>query len=218
MGETRTIQYSQQDWQASLQYESSVTFPFAIVPAVSQSLSSLLGNEIADRSSPYQGGFAPFPWVELTLVFASTTVATTMLNKFGEDMYNLIKSKITGVVAHKANKQGERKTNQLAFADPNSIRLTLTLYAETVVVSGEAQLDNPEAFAHAMKNAQQLLVDAHEKRGKELEELQQALSHNPQFSHQEPCLLYVYDVAKKQWISKGFNLVPKSRRATHPHR
>jgi hypothetical protein len=209
VGETRTIQYRQKDWQARLQYESSVKFPFEIVQELSQSLSSLLGNQIDDSSSQYRGGFPPFPLVELTLVFASTTVATTMLNKFGEDIYNLIKSKMTGVVSHKASRQVEGKTNQLAFADPNSIRITITLYAATVVVSGEAQLDNPEAFAHAMKKAKQIMVDAHEKRGKELEELQQAFSQNPQFSHQEPCLLYVYDSSKKQWISKGFNLVRK---------
>jgi hypothetical protein len=215
MGETRTLQYSQNDWQARLQYESSVKFPFEIVPEVRQALSSLLGNEIDDSSAQYYGAVAPFPWVELTLVFASTTVATTMLNKFGEDMYNLLKRKLTRVVSHKVSKQVEGKTNQVASADPSSIRITLTMYADIVVVSGEAQLDNTEAFAHAMKNAKQLFVDAHEKRGKELEELQHAFSQNPQFSHQEPCLLYVYDASRNQWISKGFNLVPK-RRATHP--
>jgi hypothetical protein len=71
-----------------------------------------LGNEIQDSSSRYQGAFAPFPWIELTLIFVSTTVATTMLNKLGEDIYNLIKSKATGVVWHKASRQGAGETRQ----------------------------------------------------------------------------------------------------------
>jgi hypothetical protein len=214
VGETRTIQYSQKDWQASFQYESSAKFPFEIVEELSESLASLLGNKIDDRSEQYRGGFAPFPWVELTLVFASSTVATTMLNKFGEDIYNLLKSKITGVVSHKARKQIEGNKHQFVFPDPNSIRATITIYADTVVVSGEAQLDNPEAFAHSMKNAKQIMVDVHEKRGKELEELQQAFNQNPHTSQQEPCLLYVYDSTNKQWISKGFKLVPKRRKVS----
>src|SRR5437016_11883807 len=91
----------QKDLQVILTYSSTAA---SIAKGFDKALSSLAQVEtheydLPPRSRRVEKGISallgPLPiWIELVLIFASTTIATSILNKFGEDTYNFFKNKL----------------------------------------------------------------------------------------------------------------------------
>src|SRR5581483_802653 len=140
--------------QAFIYYDLYDPFLFDVRDDLEFTLSPFL----SAQSRRVLWGVSPLlPVIELVLIFASTQVATSILSKFGEDVYNKLKSK----VAKASNK------------DQKAVRLIVTIVADEISVSSSIVFDNYETIAGVLKNVQQMVTDAKEKKNVNIEQMKQ---------------------------------------------
>jgi|GEM_PF-3561317 len=129
--------------QVEICYFGSNSFSLELKDELIQVLSPSLSIKLV----PLSGGGAPWlpPMLELILVFASTTVVTSILSKIGEDIYTFAKDKVF-------RKGGEKKAE---------ISFRIKILTEDIAISGHLQhLEDYETFIQAINNTLQMINEA----------------------------------------------------------
>jgi hypothetical protein len=215
-------------------------------------LSSSLKVDSWDMSAKHVS-FA-LPWLEIALIFASSTIAASILSKIGEDIYTQFKREIVKALDNrKKNRKisedrikaleelkavgykelkdtlGLKETSGLSHsilmemlnspADAEQIldylfdkkRITITINANDVLLQGRVESESYEVLLEAIKNAEQMVLDAREKQKAGIEKILQdpKLYRESHSAKQTPVFQeglwfgYYYDNMKKQWEFKG---------------
>jgi hypothetical protein len=105
----------------------------------------------------------PPPWIDITLIFASTTIATSILNKLGEDIYNKLKSSLATLF----KKRSEKDTDPFINFMPQT-GLSITIMVEGMAVKANIECRDYEEVLEALKATQQIFMDACNKKTTEL--------------------------------------------------
>ena len=197
MGECREIKYTQNDQQVIIMIEGKEPPSLEFLGELNQVLSSSLRRQ-PEQSGSILGGFLPVPpWVEITLLFISATIATSILNKLGEDLYNKLKSKFSGNKTDKSTNRNKYNLDDIKFFkhyhDSDVMKLTLNIGVDGLMIEGNCALENYDMLIDIFRTAQQMIDDAQERGRKEKHMLLQ-------FGDVVPGYNYSYNSAEKKWV------------------
>lgn len=203
MGEYKEITYTQNDRQAIIMIEGKEPPSLEFLGELDQLLTSSLKRQ-PEQSGSIQGGFLPVPpWVEITLLFTATTIATSILNKLGEDLYNKLKSKFSGNKTDIGANQNKYNLDDIGhfkhFHDSDIIKLTLNIGVDGLIVEGYCALENYDMLIDIFRTAHQMIDDAQERGKKEKDMFLQLGDVVPGYS-------YAYNSAEKKWVYQHFFL------------
>src|SRR5258708_11351074 len=108
-----------------------------------------------------------WPLIEITLTFASVTIATSIINKVGEDLYGWLKEKLKKTIYKEDKKVEIEPTVKLIKYDtPLQITVRIRIEGDKKEACGEVKTEFAEEIAEAIKNAPQMLIDSPKKDGK----------------------------------------------------
>jgi hypothetical protein len=169
----------------------------------------------------------PFPWLDVLLFFASTTVATTMLNKIGEDVYNYFKGKVVKSIGD-GSKDGKHDKQEILVERLEVLKAGITptdeLARSILSLRGKASSDSgnqpPEYYINFRIDIEigeilqlkgKVKTDDYEVVIDAIKGLPQMLtSSEPQQDSQKTDTntqpqqyVYEYDTSKKLWIQKS---------------
>jgi len=173
-----------------------------------------------------------YPWLEVILIFTSTTVATTFITKIGGDIYEHFKTKIinksTETLTERENlvKRLEKLKTQRDFPKEflESFRLGIKIKVnKTLLIEGKCRCDSYESVIDALNSMPQMFTDALQDKKKEFEKIDnytpEELKHISEdeviilksetqrdiriSSPKKPILTYTYDMSKKQWMRQN---------------
>jgi hypothetical protein len=185
--------------QAEIYYDLYDPFLFDVGDRLQQALSS----SFSVQSQRVVGGASPLlPILELVLAFTaamSIPVAKSMLSKFGEkfgeDIYNILKDKFTKPPAKHSH----------------PVSLILTVVTDELAISGSVTFDDYVTIADAIKTAQQMLPDASRKQDALLDEAHQGKpivwrdKNGIVVSQSKLQFSYNYDTSSRKWLLKSIH-------------
>jgi len=174
--------------QAIVYYDGNSQFLLELKDDVEQTLSLSLPTQL----KRVVGGASPiFPILEIILASTSATIMTSILSKFGEDIYNHMKNKI----------------HKIPQKDGSPLILIVKVFTDKVAVDGHVTLKDHQTMIDATKAIQQMLNDA---QNTEVGQILQGIPAHPQHGSEfipivKSGLLfdYEYDTENKKWTLRN---------------
>lgn len=183
--------------QSFLLYDSK-TLPIELIEEFEKLLSTSLSVKRIDVSKRVNHSPLAFNWLEIAFIFVSSSIASSILKKFGDDLYLFIKKKLI-----KRNKSDE-------------MRITLSINAKDIFVQGRIISSNYTLIANAIQTSNQILLDALEKKKHLNNEID--LTQAEGIAKQTPVFEsgiwfnYEYDTDRNEWTLKRItNYKPDSK-------
>jgi hypothetical protein len=160
-----------------------------------------------------KGAIDPFLWFGLAFTFASTAIATSILSKLGEDVYNHYKGKLlsriekTGLHERKKLKEILESQDTVTSEEyleallPNSkylVELSLTIRSgNTFMIHGNASTESYETLVESMRSLASIL-----------DQVNKEMQQEPKKFH----FCYEYDISTKKWVpAKHFTFTEGSK-------
>lgn len=159
----------------------SLTFQNELEQALSESFSVQVKHEMRGASSI-------IPMLEIVLATSTATVTTSILNKFGEDIYNKLKNKFTAKRFDKSQK----------------MCLNITIFTQDAVFNGYVRFDDYQSAIEALKYSKMIAV-GETKYHINLEDLpENHLVRREQFIPKgcNICFTYEYNIESSKWDLK----------------
>lgn len=119
-----------------------------------QELEELLSSSLQKEEAMSLHSMTIYPWLTLTLIFASTTIAATIITKMSEDLYNRFKERI--VRGH-----GKKTKDQDLPWGPTQMRITIDIHIQgQSLASGKIECPEYKTAIDALSTLSRLLVDS----------------------------------------------------------
>jgi hypothetical protein len=154
-----------------------------------------------------KGAIDPLLWFGLAFAFASTTIATSILSKIGEDIYNHFKGALLAKIDKKDQKKikklrevleerdtmsPEERLKALSIYSKYLIEFSLTIRVNNIfTIHGHASADSYDTLIQSLKSLASIIDQV----GKEEEQ-------NPQKIH----FSYEYNISTRKWIPAKHSL------------
>jgi hypothetical protein len=131
-----------------------------------ESLEEVLERSLERRSVLSLHMTTPYPWLEIVLIFISTTSATAVITKLNEDIYEFFKSKLLDRRKKGRSKEEEKLVDQLIM--PMKLRIEVKV-KKTLFIHGDASCDNYQEAIDALSSIVQMFEDAKAARPQDFE-------------------------------------------------
>jgi len=175
-------------------------------PEFRESVEDVLSRSLLQRDGgPALHMTTPYPWLDIVLVFISTTTATAVLSKLSEDIYEHFKGKLLGRRHHDEISPPMRLTVEIKMK-------------KTFLVKGEMSCSQYDDAVQALASLSQMFADAKATKAREFQQVDEYRRHEverlDEYDKEEvngiistapkpPLISYTYDIHNKRWTPKA---------------
>jgi hypothetical protein len=175
-----------------------------------ESVEDVLARSLQERQELSLHETTPYPWLDIVLIFISTTSATAILNKLNEDIYEHFKGKFL-----KRRSKGDSRRKE---EEPLPMEFSIEVTVKKILrVRGEVECSDYEDAINALSSLSQMFADAKSIKAREFEQVD---GYTREFVEQEefevtegkgftiktpkfPPISYVYDKNSRRWTLKA---------------
>jgi len=207
------------DSYAVIRYHKSAKLESEVASELGRVMSSAL--QVEQEPGEFAGSTLFIPWLEIALVFASTTIATSVLSKIGEDLYNHFKGKVVKTFDEARAKRSREVSDEIEtdglpefMSKASSERFIIKIEIGEMLISGTVTSKNSKILFEALKSAQKMITDASQQLDTGLKcahkgplaSLDKSLIPITELPSElrKVVLRYKYVASRKQWVLEDF--------------